>query len=94
MFLDERIKKIFKESREIYGSHRIQKTLEREGLCFNRSFIARRMKMLELKSVLRRKYVITIDSSHPLSIAENILDRDFISLEIGENGFLTLHIFV
>jgi putative transposase len=84
LFLDERIKKLFKESREIYGSYRIQKMLEREGLCYNRSYIARRMKRLGLKSVLRRKYVITTDSSHTLSIAENILDRDFLSLEIGK----------
>jgi putative transposase len=38
---------------------------------------------LELKSVLKRKYVITTDSSHTLSIADNILYRDFLSLEIG-----------
>ena len=80
LFLDERIKKIFKDSREIYGSYRIQKMLEREGLSYNRSYIARRMKRLGLKSVLRRKYIVTTDSSHTLSIAKNILDRDFLSL--------------
>ena len=38
--LKERITSIFKESRETYGSHRIQKMLEREHLFYSRSYIA------------------------------------------------------
>ena len=37
--LKERIKLIFEQSRQIYGSCIIQKKLEREGLIYSRSYI-------------------------------------------------------
>ena len=40
VILKKRIKAIFEQSREIYGSCRIQKQLEREGLCYSRSYIS------------------------------------------------------
>ena len=82
--LMERIKIHFEQSREIYGSHRIQKMLEREGLCYARSYIASLMQKMGLNSILRRKYVVTTDSKHSFPIAENKLDRDFYSSKLGE----------
>lgn len=82
--LKKRIKVIFEDSREIYGSHRIQKKLEREGLKYCRSYIGLLMKELGLKSVLKRKFVVTTDSNHEFSIAKNVLNRDFKSIQIGE----------
>jgi transposase InsO family protein len=82
--LMSRITYIFEQSRQIYGSHRVQKMLERENLCYTRSYIARLMKEMGLKSILRKKYVITTDSNHSFSIAENVLNRDFKSLKLGE----------
>jgi transposase InsO family protein len=84
LLLDQRIRFVFEESRQIYGSYRIQKALEREGLKYARSYISKRMKFLGLKSVLRRKYVVTTNSNHSLPLAKNILNRDFYSLEIGK----------
>ena len=83
-YLKKRIKAIFEDSREIYGSHRIQKKLEREGLAYCRSYIGLLMKEMGLKSVLKRKFVATTDSNHAFPIAENVLNRDFDSLQIGE----------
>ena len=82
--LKKRIKVIFEDSREIYGSHRIQKKLEREGLKYCRSYIGLLMKEMGLKSVLKRKFVVTTDSNHAFPITKNILNRDFESLQIGE----------
>jgi putative transposase len=82
--LKKRIKVIFEDSREIYGSHRIQKKLEREGLKYCRSYIGLLMKEMGLKSVLKRKFVATTDSNHAFPITKNILNRDFESLQIGE----------
>ncbi|QVY66861.1 IS3 family transposase [Polaribacter sp. Q13] len=82
--LKERIKIIFKESKEIYGSCRIQKKLEREGLIYSRSYIGLLMKEMGLRSVLKRKFVITTDSNHQYLIAENMLNREFSSLKLGE----------
>ena len=47
--LKERVKVLFKESREIYGSYRIQKMLERENLNYSRSYIGILIKELGLK---------------------------------------------
>ena len=84
IMLEERIKAIFEENRQIYGNCRIQKKLEKEGLFYSRSYIARLMKQLGLKSVLRRKYVITTDSNHSHPIANNELNREFSSHKLGE----------
>jgi hypothetical protein len=80
----ERIKILFKQSKGVYGSPRIKKMLDREGLFYARSYIAFLMHEMGLKSVLRRKYVVTTDSKHSLPIAENKLDRNFSSIELGE----------
>lgn len=81
--LKERIKVIFEQSREIYGSYRIQKMLEREGLLYSRSYVGLLMREMGLKSILKRKFVITTDSKHSFPIADNILDRDFDSAKLG-----------
>ncbi len=84
ILLKERIRLIFNESKEIYGSCRIQKMLERENLVYSRSYIALLMKEMGLRSVLKRKYVITTDSKHSFPIVKNELDRNFTSLNLGE----------
>jgi transposase InsO family protein len=82
--LKERIKIIFEDSREIYGSYRIQKKLEKEGLCYSRCYVGLLMKEMGLRSVLKRKFVITTDSNHQYVIAKNELNRNFNTLELGE----------
>ena len=82
--LMKRIRVIFEESRQIYGSCRIQKKLEREGLIYSRSYIGVLMKDMGIKSVLRKKYVVTTDSKHEFLIANNELNRNFYSLKLGE----------
>lgn len=79
-----KIKEIFHNSKQIYGSARIKKMLEREDLFYSRSYIALLMKQMGLRSVLRRKYVITTDSNHSYKTFENKLDRDFNSMNLGE----------
>jgi hypothetical protein len=46
--LKERIKIIFEDIREIYGSCRIQKKMEKEGLFYSRSYIGLLMKEMGL----------------------------------------------
>jgi len=82
--LKEKIKRIFYKNKEIYGSYRVHKRLEKEGEIYSRSYIARLMKEMGLRSVLRRKYVITTDSKHKLPIVNNVLNREFNSLNLGE----------
>jgi transposase InsO family protein len=82
--LKKRINVCFQQSRQIYGSYRIQKKLEREGLFYSRSYIGLLMKEMGLRSVLKRKLVVTTDSKHAWPIANNELNRDFTSLKLGE----------
>ena len=85
VYLKKRIEKLFDLNKEIYGSLRIQKALEKEGLYYSRSYIAVLMNELGLKSVLSSKFrVCTTDSSHPFAVAQNVLNRNFTSLKIGE----------
>jgi putative transposase len=80
-----RITAIFNESKQVYGSLRVQKSLEREGLVYSRSYIALIMKNLGLRSVLSKKFrVCTTDSNHTFALAENVLNRDFTSGQLGE----------
>lgn len=85
MYLKARITTIFNKNRQVYGSLRIQKALEREGLSYSRSYIAYLMKQLGLKSVVSKQFkVCTTDSKHGLPVAENVLNRDFTALQLGE----------
>lgn len=83
--LKTRVTMIFNQSRQTYGSIRVKKSLERQGLYYSRSYIALIMKQLGLKSVLSKKFrVCTTDSNHNLPLANNILDRNFTSSVLGE----------
>jgi transposase InsO family protein len=85
LYLKVRIEKLFHLNKQIYGSLRIQKALKKEGLCYSRSYVAILMKELGLKSILSKKFrVSTTDSNHLFPVAQNVLDRNFMSLQIGE----------
>ncbi|NQX84305.1 MAG: IS3 family transposase, partial [Flavobacteriaceae bacterium] len=84
MYLKTRITAIFNKSKQVYGSQRIQKKLEREGLFYSRSYIALLMKELNLKSVVNKQFkVCTTDSKHNLPVANNTLNRDFTTTRLG-----------
>jgi transposase InsO family protein len=82
--LKQRIKVIFEKSKQIYGSLRIQQQLEREGHIYSRSYIGLLMTEMGIKSVLRKKYVVTTDSNHTFPKANNELNREFTSLKLGQ----------
>ena len=42
------------------------------------------MRRMSLRSVLKRKFVITTESNHSFPIADNVLDRNFTSEVLGE----------
>jgi len=84
VYLKERISMLFDQSKQIYGSKRIKKALEREGLYYSVSYVASLMRELGLKSVLKKKYIATTDSKHDLKVADNKLNREFISSKLGE----------
>ena len=54
--LDIEIKRIYKESKKRYGSPKITKVLETEGIKVSQKRVARRMKILGLRSITVKKY--------------------------------------
>jgi putative transposase len=75
--LSDRIKEIYKLSKKTYGSPRVTIKLLEEGYHVSRPRVARLMKKQNLKSIIRKKWVITTDSRHNYTIVENKLNRDF-----------------
>ena len=54
--LDIEIKRIFEESKKRYGSPKITKVLDSEGIKVSQKRVARRMKKLGLRSIVVKKY--------------------------------------
>ena len=72
-----RMKALFEQSRQSYGSRRLMKSLRKEGFKIGRCLARSLMKQLGLKVKQKRRFVITTDSNHNLPVADNLLDRQF-----------------
>ncbi|KIL34451.1 transposase [Gordoniibacillus kamchatkensis] len=75
--LEQRIRRIFIDSRRLYGSRKIKEALEQQGVNVSGKTVARIMKELGLKSRTIKKYKATTNSKHNLPVHENVLDRRF-----------------
>ena len=77
--LNQLIKDIFYQYREVYGTRRIKKVLVQEyGVIVSTRKIAKSMKEVGLVVKMKRKFkVTTTDSNHNYSISPNRLQRDF-----------------
>ena len=75
--LDEHIKEAFSKSLMTYGSSRIVQYLDKYGISFSKTTVARSMHRLNLVARPKRKYVLTTDSNHDLRVANNLLNRHF-----------------
>lgn len=82
--LSERIKEVHEQSKKTYGSPRVTIKLQEEGFHVSRRRVARLMKKLNLKSIIRKKWVITTDSRHNYPVVENKLKRDFTVTRTGQ----------
>lgn len=71
------IKDIYDNSRQTYGSPRITKQLKRKGINVSRPRVARLMKQANIRSIVKKKYVVTTDSQHTYRTFENLVDRNF-----------------
>ena len=75
--IKEQILKIYRKSRRIYGSPRIHRKLDKQGIHCGKKRVERLMKEAGIRSIQKRKFKVTTDSKHNLPVAENILNRDF-----------------
>jgi transposase InsO family protein len=81
--LMKQIREIHKSSKRTYGSPRITQELLDCRVKVSRPRVARLMQKDGIRSIVRKKYVVTTDSKHKFPIAKNLLDRDF---KVGEIG--------
>ena len=75
--LRRRMKTLFAESRNSLGSRTLMNKLRKEGFQSGRYLVRNRMKTLGLSVKTKRGFKVTTDSNHELSIAPNVLNRDF-----------------
>jgi transposase InsO family protein len=75
--ISEKIRIIFTEGRQSYGTRRIKKALARQDLIVSRRRIGRLMKKMQLSCQSKRKFRVTTDSKHQLPISPNLLNREF-----------------
>jgi len=71
------ISKVYADSKNTYGSPRIARELNRQGIKVSRPRVARLMQKAKIRGVIKRKFRVTTDSGHKFSIMENRLERDF-----------------
>jgi transposase InsO family protein len=75
--LKKKIKRIFDKSHNTYGTRRIKKKLEAEGIVVSRSVIRRKMAEQGLVAKARRKTRATTNSNHGHPVAPNLLGQNF-----------------
>lgn len=82
--LTEQIRIVHTQSRQTYGSPRITRELQARNIPVSRPRVARLMKQANIRSSIRKKYVVTTDSKHNYPVAENRLNRNFNPETIGK----------
>lgn len=75
--LSAKIREIFEENHERYGSIRVHRELLEMGFKCNHKVVERLMREAELCAKHRRKFRATTNSAHDLPIAENLVNREF-----------------
>lgn len=76
-FLGSKISEIFSEGRELYGARKIKGGLVQLGIVVSLRRVSRLMKLQGLERKVKRKFKVTTDSKHSLSISPNLLNREF-----------------
>lgn len=75
--IKEKVKEIFKDSRNTYGIKRIKAELEHQGIKVGHNKIAKIKQENGLYPKIRRRYKQTTNSKHNNKVNENYLNRDF-----------------
>ena len=75
--LIRKTKQIHWKSKGRYGSPRIAKELNMQGIKASEPLVARLMREEHIRSIIRKKYVVTTDSKHKYPVAENKLMQQF-----------------
>jgi len=80
-YLISQIHKSYSLSKRRYGSPRITKDLKMQGIQASQPLVAKLMKNEQIRSIIKKKYRVTTDSSHKYPVVENKLMRAFTAKE-------------
>ena len=75
--LEVTIRETHRQNREVYGSPRIHKELESQGIPCSENTVAKIMQEAGIQAKTMKKFTVTTDSNHSDPVAENALNRDF-----------------
>ena len=75
--LSAEIFSIYHWSRGRYGSPRIARELEAKGMRASRPLVARLMRERNLRSIVKKKFNKTTNSSHRYPVVKNYLNQNF-----------------
>lgn len=78
---EEKIKTIYFNKKQNYGSPRIAAELLGNGVKISRITVAKYTRKMGLRSKIGKKSKVTTDSKHCHKIMKNVLDRNFPSSE-------------
>lgn len=73
----QEIRKVYKASRHTYGSPRVTRALNKQGVKCGRNRVARLMRENGIAAKTRRKYKATTNSKHSYSVADNLIKQNF-----------------
>ncbi|MBI3511656.1 MAG: IS3 family transposase [Bacteroidetes bacterium] len=76
-YLQEQVKRVHERSRKRYGSPRITAQLNSEGIKVSQPTVAKLMRVQSIRSIVRKKFKVTTQSSHRYPVVENIVSRNF-----------------
>ena len=74
---DAKVVELFEAKKRRYGSPRLTKELEAEGLTVDRKTVAESMRRQGLRAKAAKRFRRTTDSGHALGVAPNLLGQDF-----------------
>jgi len=75
--MKEKIRHLFQYYHGIYGSPRITKELDKQGVKISEKTVGRYLKEMGLRATPKEPFVVTTDSNHSNPIYPNLLNRKF-----------------
>ncbi len=82
--LTDHIRIIHNQSKQTYGSPRITEELNARAFSVSRPRVARLMRKANIKSITKKKFVVTTYSKHGFALSPNLLSREFNPKKQGE----------
>ena len=82
--LVRKIRLIYQQSKQTYGSPRITQELKNQNIDVSRQRVARLMKKENIYSMVKKRYIVTTNSKHKYPVAPNLVERNFNVLAPGQ----------